>query len=121
MTTPNIVSWSASDTHVVEVFGDLDVDSGRQLAREASQVIATGQLDLVLDLRGVGLLDSTGLAVLLNLKRRLTRRRGHLRLVCGPVVVRALQLTRLDEEFPSYRTVRAALAAHPTGRPRTAS
>jgi anti-sigma B factor antagonist len=113
MATPNIVIWNAQGAHVVQFSGDLDIDSAPGLARRAGEVIAGGQLDVVLDLREVGLLDSTGMAVLLNLKRRLTRRRGRLRLVCGPVVVRALQLIRLDEEFPMYRSLRAALAAGP--------
>ena len=96
---------------LIEVSGDVDLDAARALARRAAGELAKGHLDIVLDLRDVELLDSTGLAVLLNLNRRLIRRRGRLRLICGPDVVRSLELTRLDQEFRVYRNPREALAA----------
>ena len=115
MSTIDISTSQSRDTLVIEVSGDLDLETAPALARRAAAELAAGRVDLVLDLRRVGLLDSTGLAVLLNLKRRLLRRRGRLRLVCGPLVLRSLQLTRLDEEFRPYRTPREALAAGAAG------
>ena len=111
MSTIDISTRARRDSLVIEVCGDVDLGTAPTLARRAADELAAGQIDLVLDLRRVDLLDSTGLAVLLNLKRRVLRRRGRLRLICSQSVLRSLELTRLDQEFRLYRTPREALAA----------
>lgn len=111
MSTIDISTWEREGSLVIGVSGDVDLDTAPSLARRAAEELAAGHSDLVLDLTRVKLLDSTGLAVLLNLKRRVVRRRGRLRLVCGPAVLRSLQLTRLDQEFPVFRSTREALGA----------
>jgi anti-anti-sigma factor len=56
--------------------------------------------NIVLDLQGVGFMDSSGLAVLLNAHRRLTRagRRLHIAVPDGPVR-RLLRQSGLDSTF----------------------
>ena len=115
MTATNIVSWSSGAIRVIEVWGDLDLEAAPALARRAARDLAADGVNLVLDLREVEHLDSTGLAVLLNLKRRLLRRRARLRLVCGPPALRALEVARLTEEFPLYPSVHAAVGDGGTG------
>jgi anti-sigma B factor antagonist len=49
---------------------------------------------------GVGFIDSTGLSVLLNGLRRVTRARGAMVLACAnPTVLRLFEITKLDSTF----------------------
>ena len=54
----------------------------------------------------------TGLSVLLNGLRRVTRQRGHMALVCtNPTVLRLFEITRLDATFDIHPSREAALSA----------
>ena len=65
----------------------------------------------MLDLTDVEFIDSTGLSVLLNGLRRVTRQRGRLALVCtNPTVLRLFEITRLDSTFDIFADRAAALA-----------
>jgi anti-anti-sigma factor len=80
--------------------GDLDLSTLEQL-----ESALDGRLDgepelLVVDLRELTFLDSSGLRVLLALHTRLTEKGGRLVIVRGPRRVhRVLELTRADEEL----------------------
>jgi anti-anti-sigma factor len=67
---------------------------------------------LVLDMTDVTFIDSTGLSVLLNALRRITRAGGRLALVCtNPTVLRLFEITRLDSTFDIHAALRPALSA----------
>jgi anti-anti-sigma factor len=91
--------------------GDLDIGTAPQLASHLRRAVA-GELDVIVDVSDVGFMDSTGVAVLLNGLRRLTRCRRQLVLVApsGPVR-RLLEVTGLHDTFPMAPTLRAARAA----------
>jgi anti-sigma B factor antagonist len=74
--------------------GDLDLVTGESLEGEIRRRMSDTTERVVVDLRGVGLLDSTGLRVLITLRNH-ARRNGHrLALVAGPPPVqRVFQLT----------------------------
>jgi anti-anti-sigma factor len=74
--------------------GDLDLAAGRILEGEIRQRKSPSTERVVVDLRGVGFLDSTGLRVLISLRND-AKRGGHdLTLVAGPPTVqRVFQLT----------------------------
>lgn len=89
-----------ADGQRLVVEGDVDVFSAPQLVAAVEEAIERRPERLVLDLRAVGLADSTGLAALIR-----CRRRAHVRDVAlvldvgdGPVA-RVLRLTRLDRVF----------------------
>ena len=68
-----------------------------------------GSPDL-LDLTDVEFIDSTGLSVLLNALRRVTRAGGRIALVCtNPTVLRLFEITKLDSTFDIHAEIGSAL------------
>ena len=55
---------STEDICVVECHGELDMDTVRQLERSLEAVAQDGHAEVVVDLAGVGFLDSSGLNLL---------------------------------------------------------
>lgn len=97
-------------TTVIAVTGEIHVSTAPQFSRRLNDAIGRGKTAVVLDLRGVTFIDSTGLSVLLNGLRRVTRSRGRLAIVCAnPTVLRLFQITRLDSTFDIHATLDDAL------------
>jgi anti-sigma B factor antagonist len=99
------------DITVLRATGELDLAGSPRLATRLNDVIwrSTGDVVVELDVRMV---DSTGLAVLLNALRRLDRAGRRLRVVSTqPSVRRALGLTRLARELRVTDRVDDAIAA----------
>jgi anti-anti-sigma factor len=98
--------------HVLVLRGELDLASAPQLGEVIAEAIELEPERLVVDLCGVDFIDSAGLAVLLNARRRSLRRGIDLRLACDvPSTLKLLALTRLDHDFDIRSTREAALAA----------
>jgi anti-sigma B factor antagonist len=94
------------------VYGELTLPDGAQLGGAVAAAIQDGPAVLVIDLTPTSLVDSAGLAVLLEAKRRAVRSGTVLRVVCEvPDIVHLLHLSRLERDFDLYPSVRAALAA----------
>ena len=92
--------------------GELDIRTSPHLRGRLADIVRRGEEDVVIDMCAVGFVDSTGLAVLLNALRRLTRAERRLVLVCPDgAVLRMLRLTRLDSTFTVRSTHADALAA----------
>jgi anti-anti-sigma factor len=84
---------------VVSVSGEIDMATAPQLER-ALLAAEQERNGLVLDLQGVGFLDSTALHVLLRASERLNERGRVLHVVCGQGPVRRLfELTVLTATF----------------------
>jgi anti-sigma B factor antagonist len=98
-------------TVVLHVAGELDMHTVGRLREGLARALSEHEGGVVVDLTGVGFIDSTGLSALLNAQRRLTRARRRLAVVVddGPVL-RVLRLTRLDSTFTVTASVDAALA-----------
>lgn len=82
----------------VGLIGELDLGTAYTFDRRMLAVEARQPVLIVVDLRGLTMLDSAGLARLVSAQRR--ARRGGWRLVLvrgGRVIQRVLQTTRLDE------------------------
>jgi anti-sigma B factor antagonist len=95
-------------TAVIEVGGEIHVSTAPELSHVLNEAIDAGRSRLVLDLRDVMFIDSTGLAVLLNALRRVDA----LTLVCtNPTVLRLFEITKLDTTFDIYDAEEPALAA----------
>jgi len=83
---------------VIVVRGELDAMTAARFGAEIGEVVRHGERDVLVDLRAVQFIDSTGMHVLLNAQRRLTRARRRLSILCeGSPVRRALELARLTE------------------------
>lgn len=87
-------------TTVIAVAGELHVTTAPDFSASLNDAIADGKTAVVLDMTDVAFIDSTGLSVLLNALRRLTRSQGALSLVCtNPTVLRLFEITKLDSTF----------------------
>jgi anti-sigma B factor antagonist len=99
------------DVTVLRATGELDLAGSPRLAARLNDVIWRDTGDVVVEL-DVHMVDSTGLAVLLNALRRLDSAGRRLRVVSTqPSVRRALGLTRLARELRVTDRVDDAIAA----------
>jgi anti-sigma B factor antagonist len=97
-------------THVIAISGEIHVSTAPEFSRRLTSAIAHGKTAVVLDLSGTEFIDSTGLSVLLNGLRKVTRQHGRMALVCtNPTVLRLFEITRLDSTFDIYATREEAL------------
>lgn len=97
-------------THVIAVTGEIHVSTAPEFSRRLNAAIAHGKTAVVLDLSGTEFIDSTGLSVLLNGLRKVTRQHGRMAIVCtNPTVLRLFEITRLDSTFDIYASREEAL------------
>jgi anti-sigma B factor antagonist len=93
---------------LVVLRGDLDLATAPELRECLVQVIEDGAR-IVIDLEGVGFLDSAGLGILVGGLKRARTRNGDLELVCSNrEVLRPLEITGLDRIFTIHAERRAA-------------
>lgn len=99
------------DTHLIAVRGEVHVSTAPEFSDRLNDAIATGKTGVVIDMTDVAFIDSTGLSVLLNALRRVTRQQGTLALaVSNPTVLRLFEITRLDSTFDILPDREAAIA-----------
>ncbi|MEX2196866.1 MAG: STAS domain-containing protein [Thermoleophilaceae bacterium] len=102
---------SAGDVQIVWVKGDVDLDTAQRFSEGIRRATTGGDGAVLVDLCEVPFMDSTGLHLLLNLLRRLTRQRREMAVACSPSgVQRLFELTRLDGTFQLYESRAEALA-----------
>lgn len=104
--------WIGTTPTVLRVTGRLDGTSVSEIRERLHTAIALDGGDLVLDLSDVDWLDVTGLAVLVDVHRRL-RQQGR-RLIlrgCTPRLRRALAVTRLSRVMAIERAEATPSAA----------
>lgn len=88
------------DTTVVEVGGRLDASTAPDAKAQLADLIASGQCKLVLNLKNVEFIDSSGLGLLVSCLRRCVAAGGDLCLAEVPELARSvLELTRLTRVF----------------------
>lgn len=84
----------------LELQGELDLSTTQQLEEELRRVEAASPAAVVLDLRGLRFLDSTGLRLIISADARARQNGRELILVRGPETVhRVFTITRLDERL----------------------
>jgi anti-sigma B factor antagonist len=99
---------------VVDVRGEVDVYTSALLRERLVEVIDRGPGTVVVNLRRVDFLDSTGLGVLVGALKRLRMAGGDLSLVCAnEKLLKIFRITALDRVFALYDTVEAATGAPP--------
>ena len=97
-----LVVRSARDgeTHIVELLGELDIAGAPALEGELLSVESGDAASIVVDLRGLEFIDSTGLRLLVMAAER-CRDSGRLALLRGPDPVhRVFELTDLVSRLP---------------------
>jgi anti-sigma B factor antagonist len=99
-------------TSIIAVEGEIHVSTAPEFSGVLAASLESGHTRLVLDLSGVMFIDSTGLSVLLNTLRRVTRAGGAMALVCSnPTVLRLFEITKLDSTFDIHAELEPAVAA----------
>ena len=107
-----VTSRDVGPRTVVAVDGEIDVSSADALRDELSNVLERERTDLVIDLRAVQFMDSTGLGVLVGTLKKVRTQGGTLQLVIdNERLLKVLRLTALLQVFTVHDTLEAALGA----------
>lgn len=89
------------DRYVVAPVGELDMASAWQLERELRRVEASDAQEIVLDLRGVAFIDSTGMQPVLHASARSEMHSKRLKILRGPDnVQRCFEISGLTSRLP---------------------
>ena len=85
---------------VIEICGEIDIQSAPELRDQLLRVIRRYGPRLALDLAGVRFMDCAGLNVLLATRRRARLEQGSVRVTrASPQVLRVISLLGLEKEF----------------------
>lgn len=108
-----LTSAQHGDHVIVSVSGELDVFNAARIIELVEAAVPTQAHGAVLDLSGVGFLDSTAIRKLFALTSRLGERRQLVRVVTpgGSTVLRTLQLVEFARAAPMHGSLEEALAA----------
>jgi anti-anti-sigma factor len=88
------------DTHVLELWGELDIAGAPSLEEELLRVEATDAVSIICDLRGLEFIDSTGIRLLLMAADR-SAADGRFTILRGPKQVhRVFEITDLVKRLP---------------------
>lgn len=100
---------SAGEWAILDVEGEVDIYTAPSLRDQVSGLVDEDRNRIVVNLLGVGFMDSSGLGALVAALKRVKERDGDLRVVCdeGPVR-RVLSITGLQQVFSVFPTVEAA-------------
>ena len=97
---------------VVQLQGELDIDSARQFKTAVFTGIAEGATRVIVDLGEVIFVDSTALGVVASGVRSIDAQGGTLDIVCGDEnITRLFEITGLDRVLQIYGSRAEALAA----------
>ncbi|MGA5089221.1 STAS domain-containing protein [Streptomyces sp. NRRL F-5527] len=105
------MTTATDGVRVIAPAGEIDYHTGGQLSR-ALDVAGAERPRIVIDMRQVTFMDSTGINILIAAYQAVTEVGGWLRLA-GPIdsVLRVLQLVGVDDIIECHPTLREALAA----------
>lgn len=108
--TLTISDGVAGDFQVLELQGDIDVESARQLRAHIVDRFSVPPAHVIVDLSGVDFMDSSGLGALVS-GWHLTREAGAFRIAgANPRVQRVLSITGMEEVLAVFETVGEAAA-----------
>ena len=98
---------------LVSVSGELDLYTGERLREAIGEATSVGADTVLLDLSGVGFVDSAALGVIVQETKRLEGRGVALLLVTDdPRTLRVLEVTGLDRVIRRHATLHDALSTH---------
>ena len=97
---------------VARVTGELDIAEASSTGDSLGDAVPTSARALVVDFSGLDFIDSSGVAMLFGLARRLGSRRQELRVVAssGKPVHRVLEIVEFERAAPIHQTLDDALA-----------
>ena len=90
--------------------GEIDVYTAPRLRQAIIDLVDGGATQIVVDMRGVDFLDSTGLGVLVGGLKRVKIKDGSLSIVTTQdKILKIFDITGLNKVFPIYDSVEAAV------------
>jgi anti-anti-sigma factor len=97
---------------VARIEGELDLASAPQAGQEIEAAVPAAARGLVVDFSELEFIDSSGIAMLFNLARRLGGRRQELRVVAvpGDPVARVLDIVEFGRAAPLHADLETAVA-----------
>ena len=99
-----------NDVTVVELHGDLDADVVELFQNAITDIVTKHKIGVVLDMSGVGFIDSQGLEQLLWTRDYCSENMRELRLAgLDENCARILEITRLANEFACYAELAEAV------------
>jgi anti-anti-sigma factor len=99
-----------NDVTVVELRGEMDSDSAEFFQNTITGIIATHKNGIVLDMSGVGFIDSAALERLLWAREYCNEHNCQLRLAgLDENCVKILEITRLENQFDRYSELAEAV------------
>jgi anti-sigma B factor antagonist len=99
-----------NDVTVVELQGELDGDVADLFQNAVTDIVTKRKTGVVLDLSGVGFIDSRGLELLLWARDYCTEHKREMRLAgLDENCMRILEITRLMNEFDHYAELAEAV------------
>ncbi|NUO55934.1 MAG: STAS domain-containing protein [Hamadaea sp.] len=102
---------------VVEVAGELDIDSAPAFRECLSGLVGDGVSRIVVDVRRLRFCDSIGLSALVTTQRACVAQGGFLRLAgADQTLLRLLLIVGLSDYVQAYATVEAASSGDPVAR-----
>jgi anti-sigma B factor antagonist len=108
----DVQTETQGDAVSIVLSGELDISTAPRVEEELQRVEETGPAVIVLDLRELEFMDSTGLRVIVSADGRAREADRSLRLVRGPEAVqRIFRVTRLDERLEIGDDPEALLSA----------
>jgi anti-sigma B factor antagonist len=108
----SIATEAKGRAHVIKFSGSLDALSVPEVRPEVEALIERGANRVVVDLASVSTIDSTGVALLVSLFKRLRAKGGEIRVVGVQGQPREIfQFLKLDHSLPMSGSVDEALSA----------
>lgn len=109
-----VLRHAASDTTVVSLRGQLDIDTSGTLGTVLDELYTEGVTRIVVDLTDVTFCDSTGLSALVVAYHRSRRAGGFVRLAGPrPFLLRVLTVVGIRSTVPVFRSAAAACRGDP--------
>jgi anti-sigma B factor antagonist len=98
---------------IVTVTGDLVIgDAETTFKKTVTRLLEEGRVNLLVDLSGVGFLDSSGLGALVRALTNAQKEGGQTKLLhAGPQIRKLLQMTKLDSVFEIHEDLEAAVSS----------
>ena len=97
---------------VVVVRGEIDLSTVPKLSDQLDELINEDRVDLIIDMGGVGFIDSTGLGALVGARKKALAKDGSVQLACvQQKILKVFRITQLTELFPVHDSVADALTS----------
>ena len=114
----SVMAETGDGLHTVRVAGELDQGTAPELRSVLSTALGDASGAVLVDLSDCKFIDSTGLSLLVEAKRKLADEQRRFGVCCpDPDVRRLLELTGIDEAVGLFDTRDEAVAALSNGAP----